>query len=335
MQQSLSELAHHAPAPQVWVLYENPAWNVPLVRELKRLNLPVVEYFVQHGWFDPVAPPPEGIYINRMSPSSHTRGHVESVSFMHALLVYLESHGRRVINGSRSFLLEMSKVRQMRALAECGIGTPHTLAAAGLDGVIAASERMTYPCLTKHNQSGKGLMIYRCDTPEQLRDLVSSEKFQWSPDHIILLQEYIKPREPFITRVEIVDGKFLYAIASATAGGFELCPADECELPAVNCPADSSQPAAVGTFSLRAGFADPIVGQYIDLLRRNDIDLAGIEFIEAEDGTKYSFDINCTTNYNSRVEEAHRLNGMGHLARLVEREFFRRCSACGERSRTA
>ena len=324
MQPSLSELARTTTEPKVWILHENPPWSVPLVRELKRVKLPVVEYFVQHGWIDSAVPPPAGIYINRMSPSSHTRGHVESVSLTHALLVYLESHGLRVINGSRSFLLEMNKVRQMRALAEFGIRTPRTLAATGLDGVLAAADQMTYPCLTKHNQSGKGLMIYRCDSAAQLRDLVSSDRFSWSPDHIVLLQEYIKPREPHITRVEIVDGKFLYAINSSTAGGFELCPADECELPsAANCPADAPQTAAGGTFRLSENFNDPIIAQYIALMNHHQIDLAGIEFIEGEDGAKYTFDINCTTNYNSKVEEAHGLNGMAALARLVQQEFER------------
>ncbi len=322
MQLSLSELGRTSTEPKVYILYENAAWNVPIVRELTRLGLPVEEHYVQHGWIDPGAPPPHGIYINRMSPSSHTRGHVESVSLTHALLVYLESHGRRVINGSRSFLLEMNKVRQMRALNEFGIRTPRTLAATGVEGVLAAADHMTYPCLTKHNQSGKGLMIYRCDSAAQLRDLISSDRFSWSPDHIVLLQEYIKPREPHITRVEIVDGQFLYAINSSTAGGFELCPADECELPAAaNCPADAPQTGAGGTFRLSENFHDPIVDQYKDMMKHHQIDLAGIEFIEAEDGTKYTFDINCTTNYNGRVEEQSGLNGMAALAALVKREF--------------
>lgn len=324
MQPSLSELARTTTEPKVWILYENPAWNVPIVRELARLGLPIVEYFVQHSWIDTDIPPPPGIYINRMSPSSHTRGHVESVSLTNALLVYLESHGRRVINGSRSFLLEMNKVRQMRALNEFGIRTPRTLAATGLEGVLAAAERMTYPCLTKHNQSGKGLMIYRCDSATQLRALVSSDRFSWSPDHIVLLQEYIKPGGGYITRVEIVDGQFLYAINSSTASGFELCPADECELPAAaNCPADAPQAVAVGTFRLNEGFHDPIIDRYTALMQHHQIDLAGIEFVEGEDGTKYTFDINCTTNYNSRVEEQHGLNGMSQLAALVKSEYSR------------
>ena len=45
-------------------------------------------------------------------------------------------------------------------------------------------------------------------------------------DHITLLQEYIESPDPSITRVEIVDGQFLYAIRSDTSRGFQLCPAE-------------------------------------------------------------------------------------------------------------
>jgi glutathione synthase/RimK-type ligase-like ATP-grasp enzyme len=66
-----------------------------------------------------------------MSPSSHTRGHRESVDYTRELLVWLESHGRRVINGSRALALEISKVRQYEALRQAGLRTPHTVAVAG------------------------------------------------------------------------------------------------------------------------------------------------------------------------------------------------------------
>ncbi|MEM9454639.1 MAG: hypothetical protein AAGF11_10705 [Myxococcota bacterium] len=46
-------------------------------------------------------PPEPGVYVNRMSPSSHTRGHQGGVQFMREYLAYLEVHDRRVINGSR------------------------------------------------------------------------------------------------------------------------------------------------------------------------------------------------------------------------------------------
>ena len=42
------------------------------------------------------------------------------------------------------------------------------------------------------------------------------------------MQRYIRAPEPFITRVEFVGGRFLYAVRVDTSQGFELCPADQC-----------------------------------------------------------------------------------------------------------
>jgi len=48
--------------------------------------------------------------------------------------------------------------------------------------------------------------------------------------------------------------------------------------------------------------------------------IAGIEFVEDSGGNRYTYDINGTTNFNSDVEAAHGLSGMGALAEMVERE---------------
>jgi glutathione synthase/RimK-type ligase-like ATP-grasp enzyme len=143
-------------------------------------------------------------------------------------------------------------------------------------------------------------------------------------DHITLLQEFIDAPEPYITRVEIVDGQFLYAIRSDTSQGFQLCPAEHCEVGDANCPA-TDVPATSATdrqnlFSLREHFHDPIIEQYIAFTRQNGLDLAGIEFIEDRQGHKITYDVNGTTNYAPGVEERHGLNGMAALVRLLARE---------------
>ena len=51
-------------------------------------------------------------------------------------LEHLESHGRRVLNGSRAFKLELSKIRQDRALRSFGIRTP------GMPSVTACPRSM-------------------------------------------------------------------------------------------------------------------------------------------------------------------------------------------------
>jgi hypothetical protein len=310
---------------KVYILYENPDWMPPLQRALQRAEVPYEAWFIHTGHFDLSQEPPAGIFLNRMSPSSHTRGHRDSVDYTRELLVWLESHGRRVINGSRAFALEISKVRQYEALRRAGLRTPRTLAVAG--GPVAlkdAAQHLPVPFITKHNRGGKGLGIQLFRSFEAFEAYVDSAAFEPPMDHITLLQEYIASPEPYITRVEIVDGQFLYAIRSDTSRGFQLCPAERCEAGEAFCPATEG-PTNGNTdrqslFSLRQGFDDPIIDQYIAFMQQNGIDLAGIEFIEDCQGNKITYDVNGTTNYAPGVEERHGLNGMAAVARLLARE---------------
>jgi glutathione synthase/RimK-type ligase-like ATP-grasp enzyme len=235
---------------------------------------------------------------------------------MREYLTYLEAHGRRVINGSRAFELEVSKVKQEIALRRHGIRTPHTLGVVGRDRLIEAAQAMSLPFITKHNQGGKGLGIRLFRSRDGFEQYVRDD-LQDDPGGVFLLQEYIEPPEPFITRVEIVDGEFQYAIASSTEGGFELCPAQACQLDDQFCPVGESS-----KFRLRPEVTadDPLVGQLVGLMRDADIDVAGIEFVEDADGNRYVYDINGTTNYNAEVESKHGLSGMASIAALVERE---------------
>src|SRR5262245_39716954 len=105
----------------VHILFENPDWMPPLRRALSQRGVPFREWFLDGGSIDIGSEPPDGIWLNRMSPSSHTRGHQGGVQLARELIPWLESKGRRVINGSRAFALELSKVRQHSALEAAGI----------------------------------------------------------------------------------------------------------------------------------------------------------------------------------------------------------------------
>lgn len=59
----------------VHVLHENSAWTAPLFAELDRLGVPYEDWYLDEGTVDPVARPPKGVFYNRMSASSHIRGH--------------------------------------------------------------------------------------------------------------------------------------------------------------------------------------------------------------------------------------------------------------------
>ena len=59
----------------IHVIHENAAWLEPLARALDAERLPWRQWFLDRGVFDLSAAPPEGVFYNRMSASSHTRDH--------------------------------------------------------------------------------------------------------------------------------------------------------------------------------------------------------------------------------------------------------------------
>ncbi|MFN3200405.1 MAG: RimK family alpha-L-glutamate ligase [Bradymonadia bacterium] len=301
----------------VHILYENPDWLPPLEAGLKAHNLDYRLVEVWQGDLPIDQPPPEGIWINRMSPSSHTRGHSESVALMRETLAWLEAHDRRVINGSAAFRLEISKVQQDLALRRHGIQTPRTVAGVGAEALIKLAGTFDGPFITKHNQGGKGLGISLFNNADEFSAYVKSDEFDRGPDGVVVLQQYIKPAGGFITRVELVGDRFLYAMRSSTSDGFELCPSDACQIPkqpvADVCPIDGA-----AKFSLSPITADdPLVAQYIALCKAEGLEVAGIEFVEDAEGNRYTYDINGTTNYNSAVGREAGIDGMHELAGYI------------------
>ncbi len=304
--------------PAIHILFENPAWLPPLEAGLAAEGFTEVHrHHVDSGVVDPSQEPAEGIWINRMSPSSHTRGHITAVPLMREILQWLEAHGRRVINGSEAFELEMSKLRQELALRRHGIKSPRTVLAVGREQLLEQAATFDGPFITKHNRGGKGLGIQLFGSAEQLAGHLDSGAFDPGPGGMIVLQEYIAAPEPFITRVEIVGGRFLFAMRSNTEQGFELCPSDACqaEVPDV-CPVDADAPAHKFQPSPITA-EDPLVQQYLQLMEAEGLDLAGIEFIEGHDGERYTYDINGTTNYNAVLGEQIGVDGMRDLARWI------------------
>ena len=303
---------------RIHILYENPEWLPPIEAALKDKDVNYKLQFVNDGSFDLSKAPEEGIYINRMSPSSHTRGHLNGVLFTRELLQWLEFHGRRVINGSRAFSLELSKTQQDIELRRFEILTPMTVVVVGKNKLKNAARNMPLPFITKHNQGGKGLGVRLFNDLENFDDYVNGPEFVNDPNGINLLQEYIEPKENFITRVEIVGGQFVLAMHSSTEGGFELCPAEDCnEATDIFCPTDNKN----GRFSpaLEISPNDDLILQYIKLMEANAIDVAGIEFVESSDGLRYTYDINTTTNYNTDVESQLGIRGMATVVDLASK----------------
>jgi hypothetical protein len=317
-------MATDASTKKIYVIHENDAWVEPLRSAFAELALPYAEWFIDQGTLDLAATPPQGVFYNRMSASSHTRRHRYAAELTGGVLAWLERHGRRVVNNGRALQLEVSKIAQYAALARHGIRVPRTIAAVGAKPIVEAARAMPGRFITKHNRAGKGLGVKLFDNVDALARHVESDSFEPSVDGITLIQEYIEAPEPFITRVEFVGGEFLYAVRVDTSLGFELCPADVCQVGDAFCPAGaatSAVPAASAPrFRIVQGFTHPIVERYRRFLADNRIGIAGIEFIVDRRGDLYTYDVNTNTNYNSDAEQEAGLYGMRAIARYLGRE---------------
>jgi hypothetical protein len=301
---------------KVYVLHENGEWLPPFADALDAEGVPWEPWFLDGGVVDLSAPPPDGVFYCRMSASSHTRGHARAKEHTRSVLSWLEAAGRRVVNGRRVLELEMSKVDQLTALAAAGFDVPRTIAVVGTDRLVEQARDFPAPFITKHNQGGKGLGVARFDHADALARALADGVLEEPVDHTWLLQEYVEPVGGFITRVELVGGEFLYALAADTSHGFELCPADACQVHDAFCPTGEH---AARIFSLREGFDAPIIGRYLDFARSWGIEIAGFEFIEAADGRQVTYDVNTNTNYNAVVDAQAGRAGAVAVARFLGR----------------
>lgn len=298
--------------PHVTIIHENDEWVEPLRAAFSRHGTRTREWYLGDGMVDLTSPPPPGVFYNRMSASSHTRGNRYAPELTAATLAWLKRHGRTVVNGERALQLEVSKVAQYEALAAFNIETPATIAAVGKRHIEDAAQRVGYPVIVKHNRAGKGLGVHLLRNRNALCEYIHGPEFEESIDGVTLVQQYIEAPEPFITRVEFVGGRLLYAVRVETSDGFELCPADACvvEPEASSCPTS----AAAEKFTILPDFQHELVPSWEAFLAANDVGIAGIEFITDGQGRPYSYDVNTNTNYNAAAEAKAGRYGMSAIA---------------------
>lgn len=300
---------------KIYIIHENDEWTVHLTKRLEELNLPYESWHLDQGIVDLTTAPPEGVFYNRMSASSHTRGHRYAPELAGGVLSWLEFHGRTVFNGTKALSLELSKINQYTALEASGIRTPKTIAAVGSGQIILAAQKLgKTPFITKHNRAGKGLGVQLFQTIEALEAYVNGPAFEEPVDGITLIQEYIQSPDSYITRAEFVGGKYVYAVRVDTSEGFELCPADSCQIGDAFCPV-GEEPAM--KFEIKEDISASWIERYEAFLKASKIDVAGIEFIRDANGEVYTYDVNTNTNYNADAEAKAEKYGMLELAKFL------------------
>jgi len=310
---------------KIYVLHENDEWVEPLRKELQAINASFEEWHLGKRNVEHLDKPPHGIFYNRMSASSHTRGHRYAPEHAAVVLNWLEKNKRRVINNSRALSLEISKSLQYKELESFGIKTPKTIYCSNKESILKSANVFTKPFITKHNRGGKGLGVKLFNNKKELDSYVSSRNFEPSIDGITLLQDYIDANPKVIKRVEFVNSKFLYTVEVDASEGFELCPA---------CPEDQNdipQQQIVGEFCPTTGNKfkiiknyemNELIKKYEKFIAANGIEIAGIEYIINKKGEIYTYDVNTNTNYNSQAEKSSEIKGMKSIAKFLKEELL-------------
>lgn len=309
------------PDGPIAIYYEHPDWFKPLFAELDRRKVPYVKVDAAAHTYDPSErQSPYSLVFNRASPSAYLRGHAQVTFHTQSWLRHLDRIGVPVVNGSAAYEMETSKAFQLDILDELGLPYPKAKVINNASLAPQAAKGLRFPVVVKANIGGSGAGITRFDSAESLAEAAKAGTIDLGIDNVALVQELAPLRDGHITRVEVLDGKFLYAINVYPAeDSFNLCPADICQttdgqqLSRTACAVD-----AVKNGMRVEGFkpSREIVREVERIAERVELDVGGIEYlIDDRDGRHYFYDINALSNF---VADARNVIGFDPFERLVD-----------------
>jgi len=301
---------------KVYIIHENDDWTLPLKLELQKIGVNFEDWHVENTYIDLGKIPPQGVFYNRMSASSHARGHRYAPEFTSTVLNWLKNHKRRVINNNNALALEISKSLQYLKLNECGIRTPRSIYCNSKEQILKATKHFSKPFITKHNRAGRGLGVKLFQNKKELNSYVNGPNFENSIDGIIIIQDYIDSNPKVIHRVEFINSKFYYTVQVDASESFELCPADACNTEDKFCPTNSDG----NKFMILKDYKNSEITSYEKFLKINNIEIAGIEYITDNNGVHFTYDVNTNTNYNSIAEKKVQQFGMKQIAFFLKEE---------------
>lgn len=303
------------------ISHEHPDWFKPLLAELDKKDIPYQTVNpTAHSFAIEEKAPQMSLFFNRMSPSAYLRDGVQGTFYTLNYLKHLEHQGIRVINGYRAFTYETSKALQLMLLEQLGIKYPKSRVVNHVSQIEAATEGLRFPIVVKANIGGSGAGIEKFNSIEEVRDAIQNNRIDLGIDYTALVQEFISARGGYITRVETLGGKYLYAIRVYTTGeSFNLCPADICQTTtgqdlvrnacALDAPKNGMKVEA---------YTPPqdVIKNIETIVQQSGIDVGGIEYIiDDRDGEILYYDVNALSNF---VADAVNVIGFNPHERLVE-----------------
>jgi D-ala D-ala ligase C-terminus len=309
------------------IYYEQPNWFKPLFAELDRRGVHYIKLHAPEHSFTPASHPEQeyALVFNRMSPSAWNRDHGDQIFYTLGFLEHLQRRGVRVINGLKAYRTELSKAAQLSLLEELGLPYPKARVIHRAQQATAATEGLRWPVVVKPNIGGSGAGVKRFDGASQLAAAAAQsagtpEGLALGMDSTALVQEFIPARDSHIVRVEVLNGRYLYAIkVHITGETFDLCPADICrtttgvELNRAACAIDAPKSGLKVE-----GYQPPaeVIADVERIMQHAGIDIGGVEYItDDRDGQRLYYDINALSNF---VADGKNVIGFDPFAKLVD-----------------
>jgi D-ala D-ala ligase C-terminus len=322
------------------IYYEQPNWFVPLFHQMDAKGANWVKLDARYHQYDPASQELEySLLFNRMSPSAWQRGVGHGIFYTVNFLKHLEDKRMRVVNGYRGFAHETSKALQVALLERLRLPYPKARVVNHPSQVMSAAEAIGYPLIIKPNIGGSGAGIKRFNSPAELQAAVDQNQLYFGIDSTALVQECFTARDGVIRRVEILGGKYLYAIQIHITGEtYDLCPADICkstkgeELTRLACPVDAPKTG----MTVEAYEAPRQVREDCERIMADaGIEVGGIEYvIDDATGRQLYYDINALSNFVADPERIIGFNPYARLADFLIAEAHRHESESGEKVAT-
>ena len=309
-------------------LYEHPQWFANVFAELERRNFPFQRIFIPDHFYDVGRDQlPFKVLFNRMSPSANSRQHGSGIFHTLAYLEHLALQGVRVINGAKAFRYEISKAGQSSLLKSLGLRYMPSRVIHSATQAVAAAEGLRYPIIVKANTGGSGKGIVRFNSKAELAAAAAAGLLELGYDSVALVQEFVPARGGFITRVETVGFKYLYAIKVHLSGEtFDLCPADICQTSAGQA-LDNACAVEASKAGLKVeGYEAPqaVIRDIERIVEAAGIDVGGIEYmVDDRDGQVYYYDINALSNFVADAPRVIGFNPVENLADYLQQEVRR------------
>ena len=303
----------------IGIIYEHPEWHKPLFDALEEARVSYTKIDLKAGAFHENDLPEARLYYNMVSPSANLRGNQKAIPYANAVCKKLESSGKKVLNGSKSIALEMSKSSQLFLLSSLNIDHPRSIIFNDVNALKTQLNGISFPMILKPEQGGSGSRMYLCNSYEEIKRLLDNTPELWLPDNLMILQEYLDNDKAFgIVRLEFLGDRLLYAMRVVTNGAFNLCPSVYCN------PEDGTGANCEVNISAKPEFYPyqevPQVAVFTGraIIKASGHSSGSVEYLETKSGRRVFYDINSNSNLRPSIASSFNVKPFKEVVKFLK-----------------